>query len=79
MSRLIFNEQSSAPSSPSSGKVAVYVDNTGTPVLKMKDDAATVTNFLDSSRIDGNASTAAVPNTYASDTYLAGSSVIIPA
>jgi hypothetical protein len=39
MSKLILNEQSSAPSTPAAGKVALYVDNTSTPIPKVLDDS----------------------------------------
>lgn len=42
MSRLIFNEQSATPATPAAGKVAVFVDNTAAPVLKVVDDLGAV-------------------------------------
>ena len=48
MSQLILNEQASAPSTPAASKVALYVDNTATPLLKMVDDTGTVVTQLDS-------------------------------
>jgi len=39
MSELIFAEQASAPSTPASGKAALFVDTTGTPNLKILDDS----------------------------------------
>lgn len=47
MSRVVFAEQSAAPGQQAATKVALYVDNTATPQLKMEDDAATVTTMLD--------------------------------
>jgi hypothetical protein len=42
---IVLEEQSSAPETPEASKVHVYVDTTATPVLKMKDDAGTVTTL----------------------------------
>ena len=39
MSKLILSEQASTPSTPAAGKVAIYVDNTATPLLKILDDS----------------------------------------
>ncbi len=58
MSRLILAEQASAPSTPAAGKVAIYVDTTATPLLKMVDDNGTVTTLLSS----GTAATKALDN-----------------
>lgn len=77
MSQLILAEQSSAPSTPSSGKVALYVDNTGTPNLKLIDDTATIITQLDDKVVRRGFSTAGSSG-YAADTYLAGSSVQFP-
>jgi hypothetical protein len=47
MSFLILNEQASAPSTPASAKVTLYVDNTANPILKFVDDNGLVVNQLD--------------------------------
>jgi hypothetical protein len=77
MSRIILTEQASAPSTPAANKVASYVDNTALPRLKMVDDGGTVTTQIDNKSFITNASTANQTG-FASDTYLAGSSIAIP-
>lgn len=47
MSKLIFNEQASAPSTPASAKVATYFDNTANPQMKFVDDGGLVVTELD--------------------------------
>lgn len=82
MSFIIFNEQAAIPSTPSSGKVNEFFDNTATPRKRFTDDSGTTYSFLDSihnSWLSTNASTASVAAGYAADTYLAGSSITIPA
>ena len=66
MSQLILNEQASAPSTPAASKVAIYVDNTATPLLKMVDDLGTITTQLDSKNrllAKGDLITASAANT----------------
>jgi hypothetical protein len=75
MSILIFSEQSATPSAPSSGKAELYFDNTARPRVMKVDDSG-VPSVVE---VPGNASTAAVSAGYASDTYLAGSSITVPA
>lgn len=76
MSRIILAEQSATPATPSSGKVAIFSDTTANPRIKTVDDAGVVSVVGPSPT---NASTVAVAAGYATDTYLAGSSIIIPA
>ena len=73
MSKLILNEQASAPSTPSAGKVALW-QNTVNPSQTI------ATNDDGNSYIVGGVttgSTAAVSAGYATDTYLAGSGFTI--
>lgn len=44
-SGIIFEEQSGTPTTPEATKVHLYVDTTSTPVLKMVDDAGSVTSI----------------------------------
>lgn len=76
MSRLIFTEQTANPSTPSASKVAIFADNVSTPRIKTIDDQGTVQVV---GPVPSNASTGTVSAGYASDTYLAGSSIFIPA
>src|SRR3972149_5549882 len=78
MSRLILNEQAVTPATPASGKIAIFADNTATPLLKMVDDAGTVKHQVDSLYTQNYASIAAVSAGFAADTYLAGSGITIP-
>ena len=75
MSKVILSEQSATPSTPSSGKVAIYVDNTSTPRLNILDD----TGAIVSQATIINSAVSSVSAGYAADTYLAGSSIVIPA
>ena len=75
MSKVILSEQSSVPSTPASGKVAIYVDNTATPRLILQDDLG---DLIPQATLI-NSSVTSVSAGYAADTYLAGSSIIIPA
>jgi hypothetical protein len=82
MSRLILNEQASVPAAPAASKLAIFADTTSTPRIRAIDDAGTTFTLLDSNHnswLLTNGSTAAVSAGYASDTYLAGSSIVIPA
>ena len=79
MSKIILAEQSSAPATPAAGKVAVYVDNTATPLLKMVDDAGAVSTLLSSTRLSYNRSVASQGAGFATDTYLTGSNITFPA
>jgi hypothetical protein len=78
MSRLILNEQASTVATPAASKVALYVDNTATPIVKTVDDLGTVKYQTDSLYMQSYASIASVSAGYASDTYLAGSTCTIP-
>lgn len=78
MSRLILNEQASVVATPSAGKVAVFMDNTGKPIAKMVDDLGNVSKFIDNNLLFSNFSNANQTG-FAADTYLAGSSIAIPA
>ena len=78
MSKLILNEQAATPGTPASGKIALFVDNSGTPLIKTVDDLGTVKFQTDSLYLNSYASIAAVSAGYASDTYLVGSTCTIP-
>ena len=78
MSQIILSEQASAPSTPSSGKVATYVDTTGVPLLKLVDDAGGVTTELDDKLIRRAFSTGTVNTGFEADKYLVGSGITIP-
>ena len=73
MSQLTFVEQSSKPTTPAAGEVNIFMDNTATPRLTLQDD--TGTTYLASPAT--NVSVSTVSAGYASDTYLAGSSITI--
>lgn len=75
MSTLIMAEQAAKPSTPAAGKVKLYVDNSNPARYYMMQDDGLLypVSMLQA------ASTAAVSNGYASDTYLAGSGITIPA
>lgn len=82
MSFYRYNEQASGPSTPASTKVAMWFDNTATPRPRFMDDSGTSFTILDSTHNNWfltNASTSSVAAGYAADTYLAGSSITIPA
>jgi len=51
MSRLILAEQAVAPSTPSAGKVAIYADNTATPLAKFLDDSGVNRTLLDGTTV----------------------------
>ena len=68
---LIDNE--AQPSNPSSSKSLIYVDNTMKRLVHLNDVPYHSTMNLQ------NASTASVSAGYATDTYLAGSSIVVPA
>lgn len=76
MSRLIFNEQASTPATPAASKIAVFADNVANPRIKTIDDLGEVSVV---GPVPSNSSVATVSAGYASDTYLAGSSIVIPA
>jgi hypothetical protein len=78
MSRLILNEQASTPATPAATKIALFADNTATPLLKTVDDAGSVKFQTDSLYFQNYASIAAVAGGFAVDTYLAGSTCTIP-
>lgn len=78
MSKLILNEQAATPGTPASGKIALFADNSGTPLIKTVDDLGTVKFQTDSLYLNSYASIAAVSAGFASDTYLAGSTCTIP-
>jgi len=75
MSRLILSEQASTPSTPSAGKVAVFVDNIASPNLKTVDDLGVVTILK---QINANGSTSNQTG-FAADVYLAGSNCMMMA
>ena len=78
MSQIIFAEQTAAPSTPSSGKVAAYIDNTGVPLIKMVDDTGAVTTEIDDKLIRRAFSTGTVSGGYATDTLVAGTAITFP-
>lgn len=78
MSQILLYKQSSAPTTPAANKAALYIDNGTVPRLKAKDESANVQFIHDTSSIAVNGSTASVSAGYASDTYLAGSSLTLP-
>lgn len=75
---LILTEQASAPATPAAGTVVAYVDNTSTPVLKVKDDTGAILTQIDSRQFITNRSTSNQSG-FATDTYLAGSQISMPA
>lgn len=75
MSVIILSEQASTPSNPTSAKVKLYVDNTSIPRLKMVDDSGNQTSLHPIT----NTSVTSVSGGFASDTYLDGSKLIVPA
>jgi len=79
MSKLLFNEQSVTPSTPMSTKVAIYVDNTTTPRIKMVDGAGSVATIIDTnSRVKTSSSAQQTGSTnFSADSYLAGSSIFL--
>lgn len=82
MSKLIFNQQASNPGAPATGKTVLYSDNLAIPRIRAVDPASNVYTLLDSAHnswLLNNSSVAAVSAGYATDTYLAGSSIVIPA
>ena len=81
MSRLTFVKQASVPATPAATKASVYIDNTTIPRPRIVDESGNVYTLLDSRHNDwhlSNASVSTVSSGYASDTYLAGSSITIP-
>jgi len=76
MSQIILVEQASNVSSPAASQVAAFANNETFPKLLWKDDAGHVSKLGDSIRA---ASIVATSGAYASDTYLAGSGIPIPA
>ena len=74
MSELIMYQQSATPSTPAASYVDLFVDNASTPTLKGVLPSGSLITMPRK-----NASTASVSAGYASDTYLAGSSIAIPA
>lgn len=76
MSGIILSEQSATPSTPSSGKVTLFFDNTANPRLESVDDAGVVSVLGPEPQV---ASVAAVSGAYAADTYLVGSGILVPA
>lgn len=76
MSYIVLVQQAATPTSnPSAGNILLYADTL--PELRLLDPAGNA-YFLDNNRILRNASIATVSAGYASDTYLAGSSIVIP-
>lgn len=79
-SKVTFLQQSSAPSTPAAGEVALYNDNSAVPLLQRVDPAGNVISQLDNfNHLRTQAAIASVASAYAADTYLAGSGIIIPA
>ncbi len=78
-SKITWIQQSSAPSTPVSGEDALYIDNSAQPLMKrVNPDASIATQLDNTSHWLTNASIAAISASFASDTYLAGSNIIIP-
>lgn len=78
MSWLTLVQQSSSPGAPGSGQARLFFDNQSPPNLKYIDPSGNVRR-VDDNRSLRNASTSSVSGGYASDTYLAGSSIVVPA
>jgi hypothetical protein len=74
MNYVTMTEQSAAPATPASGKVTAYFDNTGTPVLRWKDDTG-IDRMVGAVR---NYSTAQQAPAAAAREYIVGSSLRIP-
>lgn len=74
MNYMTATEQSSAPATPASGRIAAYFDNTGTPVLRYKDD----TGLDRSVGAVRNYSTSQQSISAATLTFIAGSALAIP-
>jgi hypothetical protein len=74
---LLLPEQAE-PSTPAAGKMIAYIDQTGTPRLRLKDDAGVVVTQVDDKSRIWNSSVANQTG-FAADTYLIGSSIAIPA
>jgi hypothetical protein len=82
MSILNLYKQSSSPSAPSANTANVFIDNAAAPRPRLVDENGNVYTLLDSKHNDwhlSNSSVSSVSGGYASDTYLAGSSIVIPA
>jgi len=82
MSVLKLYKQSSGPGTPGANYVNIYSDNTTIPRVRIVDENANTFTVLDSSHNSWNlhnGSVSSVSAGYASDTYLAGSSITIPA
>ena len=75
MSFLLFTEQSATPSTPASQKVKKYFNNRPRPEQYAIDDNGVPYALMPVT----NASSVAVSAGYATDTYLAGSSITVPA
>lgn len=73
MSQLILNERA-VPSTPSSGKAVLYVDQTATPLLRMIDDSGLNKSLAGLSNYSVVAQTPAA----ATRTYIAGSALAVP-
>jgi hypothetical protein len=82
VSQIILAQQSSAPATPGASKGVHYIDNSTSPRMRMIDPSGNVYTLLDSSHnlwSAANSSTSTVSAGYATDTYLAGSAIVIPA
>jgi hypothetical protein len=82
MSILNLYKQSSTPGTPSANTANVHLDNTAIPRARLVDENGNVYTLLDSKHNDwhlSNSSVSSVSGGYASDTYLAGSAIAIPA
>ncbi len=78
MSKLILVKQAAAPSSPAATKAAIYIDNTTIPILKHKDENAVIATHFDDKHHGLTNASLAQQTGFASDTYLTGSSLLLP-
>ena len=76
MSKLILTQQASAPTNPTSGKVAIYSNNATPPRLCTVDPAGNV--LVLATQILTAFSTGTVSAGYATNTYMQGSGIIVP-
>ncbi len=79
MSQLTVVQQSSTPSTPSAGDLSLFANNATVPQLKTVNPAGTAIALIDGQSFANNASVVSVSGGYASDTYVAGSSVTVVA
>lgn len=79
MSVILLTKQSSPPAAPAASKGKVYLDNSTPAIIKQVLEDGTVLSQIDNRMSAAAASVAAVSGGYASETYLAGSCITLPA